>query len=153
NGDGRLDLMVANLNSDTVSVLLGNGDGSFQDSFSVNAGGYPGYVAVGDFNGDSFPDLVVLDVTFGNLTVLLNAADWDTRSLAALEPGQRLFTGWEGYLVAENPVHILTDSGKHEGLPVSPRTARDHLFAALSFSKELRMVQNLKPRLSHRVWP
>ena len=39
-GDGHLDLAVANANSDDVSILLGNGDGSFQAAISYSAGDY-----------------------------------------------------------------------------------------------------------------
>jgi hypothetical protein len=52
NGDGIPDLAVANFSSNTVSVLRGNGDGSFQPAVNYPAGTGPGSVAVGDFNGD-----------------------------------------------------------------------------------------------------
>src|SRR5436190_1471173 len=57
NGDGRPDLVVAN--GDGVSVLLGNGDGSFQTAQNVSAGIRPAAVTVSDVNGDGRPDLVV----------------------------------------------------------------------------------------------
>src|SRR5436309_3844440 len=63
NGDGRLDLAVTNASSydvpGTVSVLLGNGDGTFQSALSFAAGSDARSVAVGDFNGDGRPDLAV----------------------------------------------------------------------------------------------
>src|SRR5260370_28037032 len=54
NGDGRPDLVVADDGIGSyVSVLLGNGDGSFQAARNFPAGGYPPTsVAVGDLNGD-----------------------------------------------------------------------------------------------------
>jgi hypothetical protein len=61
NGDGRLDLAVANRDSNNVSVLLGNGDGTFQAAQSFSAGTKPISVAVGDFNGDGLLDLAVVD--------------------------------------------------------------------------------------------
>src|SRR5207253_7607829 len=75
-GDGRLDLAVVNNSGlGTVSVLLGNGDGSFQAWQSYTVGVQPTSVAVGDFNGDGIPDLVVansspLKIT-GTVSVLL----------------------------------------------------------------------------------
>ena len=57
-GDGKLDLAVANLTSNTVSVLLGNGDGTFQAQTTYTTGGFPVSVAIGDVNGDGKLDLV-----------------------------------------------------------------------------------------------
>ncbi|TAJ99361.1 VCBS repeat-containing protein, partial [bacterium] len=47
NGDGRQDLAVANANSNNVSVLLGNGDRTFQVAVNFGAGVHPFSVAVG----------------------------------------------------------------------------------------------------------
>src|SRR5437660_202047 len=61
NGDGFPDLAVANSDypQSTVSVLLGNGDGTFQDAQSYAIGLHPQSVAVGDFDGDGHPDIAV----------------------------------------------------------------------------------------------
>jgi hypothetical protein len=60
NGDGKLDILVANVNSGTVGVLLGNGDGTFQTAITYGSGGeFVISVAVADINGDGKPDLVV----------------------------------------------------------------------------------------------
>jgi hypothetical protein len=60
-GDGLPDLAVANRDSDTVSVLLSKGDGTFQPARDFPAGedGFPSEVAVGDFNGDGILDLAL----------------------------------------------------------------------------------------------
>src|SRR5262249_30398612 len=65
NGDGHLDLAVAYrgtapfYSDGGVSVLLGNGDGTFQAARNFPVGSDPRSVAVGDFNGDGHLDLVV----------------------------------------------------------------------------------------------
>jgi hypothetical protein len=69
NGDGHLDLAVANFNDGTLSILLGNGDGTFQDAQGFNAGSFPYSVAVGDFNGDGIPDLAVANYLYPHSTV------------------------------------------------------------------------------------
>lgn len=56
NGDGRLDLAVANLGDSSVSVLLGNGSGAFAGS-AVGVAGSPGGVAVADLTGDGRGDV------------------------------------------------------------------------------------------------
>ena len=59
NGDGKLDLAVAEPYSSNAGVLLGNGDGTFETLLSYNSGGYAPYsVAVADVNGDGKPDLL-----------------------------------------------------------------------------------------------
>jgi hypothetical protein len=77
NGDGILDLAVADAAFSTgtpgVSVLLGNGDGTFQAPHTYAAGPHPYSVAVGDFNGDVAPDLAVLN---SNVSILLNDNSW-----------------------------------------------------------------------------
>ena len=57
NGDGHPDLVVANEWSGNVSVLLGNGGGSFQSAVNYGAGGGPHSVAISDFNGNNALDL------------------------------------------------------------------------------------------------
>jgi len=67
NGDGRLDLAVANRNSDDVSILLGNAGGTFSPAVNFAVGITPIAVAVGDFNGDGRPDLAIS--IFDNRTI------------------------------------------------------------------------------------
>ena len=72
NGDGRPDLAVANTDSNTVSVLLGNGDGTFQAQTQYPTGLGPASVAIRDLNGDGKLDLAVANAVSNNVTVLLN---------------------------------------------------------------------------------
>jgi Bacterial Ig-like domain (group 3)/FG-GAP-like repeat/FG-GAP repeat len=72
NGDGKPDVVVVNSGSNTVSVLLGNGDGTFQTAVPYSTGGtYPDGVAIADLNGDGKPDLVVVNRTEGTVAVLI----------------------------------------------------------------------------------
>jgi uncharacterized repeat protein (TIGR03803 family) len=80
NGDGKPDLVVANfglnagidpLGTNTVSVLLGNGNGTFQPQTSYATGNYPLSVAMGDLNGDGKTDLVVANSDSNTVSVLL----------------------------------------------------------------------------------
>jgi hypothetical protein len=75
NGDGRPDLAVTIIFGHYVSVLLGNGDGTFQTAQNYNVGGTPLAVAVGDFNSDGRPDLAVSNSDTNNVSVLLGNGD------------------------------------------------------------------------------
>jgi hypothetical protein len=81
NGDGKQDLAVANVgdyygNGQGVSILLGQGDGTFQTPVSYAAENNPQSVAVGDFNGDGKQDLAVANAYPGNsVSVLLGKGD------------------------------------------------------------------------------
>jgi hypothetical protein len=75
NGDGKPDLAVANLYSNNVSVLLGQGDGTFQSAVNYPTGNTPAAVAVGDFNGDGNQDLAVANYGGNNVSVLLGKGD------------------------------------------------------------------------------
>lgn len=70
-GDGIPDLVTANAGSDNVSVLLGNGNGSFQAAQNFAAGDGPVSTAVGDFNGDGIRDLVTANRNSNNVSVPL----------------------------------------------------------------------------------
>ena len=72
NGDGHPDLVVANQCKDftdhngSVSVLLGNGNGTFQSAVSYDSGGgFANLIAVQDVNRDGYPDLVVANFCQG----------------------------------------------------------------------------------------
>src|SRR5439155_4548775 len=104
NGDGKSDLAVANTGSypnftdGSVSILLGNGDGTFQKAVNYDAGPYPASVAVGDFNGDGNPDLAVANVvwydqstgtsTNGGVSLLFGKGDGTFKATVKLGAGR-----------------------------------------------------------------
>ncbi len=80
NGDGKPDLVTANDTApgnveSTVSILLGNGDGTFQTAMNFAAGMGPRSIAVGDFNGDGKTDLAVSNTGAGTVSILLGNGD------------------------------------------------------------------------------
>jgi hypothetical protein len=98
NGDGKPDIVDGTLFTPTVSVILGNGDGTFQapHDFSFGpSGGQPISIAVGDWNGDGKLDLAVA----------LNDSSVDPRNAVGimLGNGDGTFTVSGIYSVGEYP--------------------------------------------------
>ena len=85
NGDGVLDLVIANQASNSISVLLGNTDGTFQSQTTYSFSSYPLGLAVGDFNGDNKLDLAIPNYGANSVTILLGNGD-GTFTRAATAP-------------------------------------------------------------------
>jgi hypothetical protein len=75
NGDGDADLAVANKTDNTVSILLGKGDGTFGTKNDFKTGKSPVALAVGDFNGDGVLDLAVVNQADDTVSILLGDKD------------------------------------------------------------------------------
>src|SRR5947209_5364783 len=77
NGDGRPDLAVANGGTSTVSILLGNGNGTFTQAAgsTIAVGTTPRWLAAGDFNGDGTPDLAVANEGSNTVSILLGSGN------------------------------------------------------------------------------
>ena len=70
NKDGNSDLVTANNFTDNVSLLLGNGDGTFGAATYFGVGSSPYTVAVADFNGDGNSDLATANPNTNNVSIL-----------------------------------------------------------------------------------
>ncbi|NJD92160.1 MAG: hypothetical protein FIA91_11725, partial [Geobacter sp.] len=71
NADGRQDLAVANYSLGTVSILTGNGNGTFQNKVDYGNHSNPNSIAVGDFNGDGRQDLAVTNYANDSVSILM----------------------------------------------------------------------------------
>ncbi len=98
NGDGKLDVVVANgTGTTTVSILLGNGDGTFQPAIDTVVGGLGATKVIAkDFNGDGKLDLAVVvgvlstpTLTTSNVSVLLGTGS-GTFNVSYTTPGFRV---------------------------------------------------------------
>src|SRR5207244_651636 len=69
NHDGKLDVVTANSSSAEISVLLGNGNGTFQAAQTYSAGDSPQSVAISDLDGDGKADLAVVSIRNPNCQV------------------------------------------------------------------------------------
>ena len=112
-GDGKLDLVVANYcetqacDNGSASVLMGNGNGTFQAPVSYDSGGtQANSVVISDLDGDGVPDLVVaqqcptMDCDFGEVSVLLGNGDGTFRAPVTYSSG-----GYDAHSVAVGDVN------------------------------------------------
>jgi hypothetical protein len=88
NGDGKLDLAVRNSPANTVSVFLGNGDGTFRMPIGFATGPNPNQVTLGDFNGDGRLDLVAANLNGTTVSVLLQTSGPGAFNFAPQEVGK-----------------------------------------------------------------
>jgi Bacterial Ig-like domain (group 3)/FG-GAP-like repeat len=103
NNDGRLDLILAVNETNTISVQLGLGDGTFQAPiFSAGTIVNPSTIVVGDFNGDGN-----LDMAMGNLG--------DTTITVLLGIGDGTFQAPQTYPVGSGPVSIAVGDFNGDG--------------------------------------
>jgi VCBS repeat protein len=128
NGDGRADVAVANIASNTVSVLLGNGDGTFgpRTDYPVPV---PYSVTVGDFNGDDFLDLAALsnNYPFGTVSVFLGNGNGTFQLHTTVTSGGDLFIV-AGEFNQDGQLDLVVTAG---GCPSPPRPCPSGAIAIL----------------------
>ena len=166
NDDGRTDLAITDSFLNEVSILLGNGDGTFQTStIALPAGSGPSAIAVGDFTGNGQIDLAVADQSSSSVTILLGNGDGTFtvgQTIALLNPadptdsygfpeaivaGDFARNGQLDLAVAEpfiNAVTVLLGNGNwnvHSGLHdlpwrLIPHRPQFHFFGGRGFPKQ-----------------
>jgi FG-GAP-like repeat len=80
NGDGNLDVAIAQADADQLVIRLGNGDGTFRSGQSVNVGDQPNAIAVGDINKDGRVDLAVANFGTNAVSILLSKGNGEFQS-------------------------------------------------------------------------
>lgn len=75
NRDGNADLAVVNHAANSVSILLGNGNGTFNNIGTLPTGNGPAAIVTADFNGDGIPDLAVVNQTDNTVSIFLGNGD------------------------------------------------------------------------------
>jgi len=104
NQDGITDLVTTNIGSDSLSVLLGNGDGTFHDQIQLHVCREPRSMAVGLFNRDQYPDVVLACSGSDEIAVLFGRAD------GKLDEGPQ-------YPVHRTPVAVTSDDLNGDHVP------------------------------------
>ena len=126
NHDQKADLAVACVfpSDDGVSILLGQGDGTFPTYTNYDAGGQtPRSLAVGDFNGDGYADVVTANDQFANnsVSVLLNNQDGTFAPAAVYTAGEGTVGVAVGDLNGDGAADLVTaDTGTQVGSADGP---------------------------------
>jgi FG-GAP-like repeat len=118
NGDGKLDLAVCSFG--VVSIMLGNGNGTFTPSPSLKVGSDAYSIATGDFNGDGKLDIVV--PADNSISVLLGNGDGTFTPAPSVTIGSSLYNVGVGDLNGDvkldlvvtdlpNQIHTLLGNG------------------------------------------
>jgi VCBS repeat protein len=102
NHDSFTDLVTTNISSNTLSILLGNGDGTFREQVQLHVCKEPRGLAMGDFNHDGHTDVVLACSGGDEIAVMLGHGN------GKLEEGPH-------YPVHRTPVALATDDLNHDG--------------------------------------
>jgi large repetitive protein len=87
NNDGKMDVVTTNNSTNTVSVLMGNGDGTFGSPTAFFAGTNPVWIEIHDLNHDGKQDLVVEDQNGVYTAVLLGNGNGTFQGAQLYAPG------------------------------------------------------------------
>lgn len=118
NHDAYIDLMTTNIASDTLSILLGNGDGTFQDQIQLHVCQEPRSLVLGDFNHDLHEDVALACSGGDEIEILFGH-------------GNGRFTEGPRYPVYRAPVSLASDDlngDRHPDLVVALRNDKVKVF-------------------------
>ena len=101
NKDGKLDIVVANEQSATVSVLMGDGKGAFATKVDYLAGSGPYAVVAMDFTGDGILDVIVVNYRSASLSLLTGVGDGTLNPQKTTSIGTALSTFPQSIVVAD----------------------------------------------------
>ncbi len=118
NSDGKPDIVGAchpGLHASTISVLLGNGDGSFGSPTPFAAGALPLWITVGDFNEDGKPDLAVVNNSSAQVSILLGNGNGTFQSPQSFSIFPNGGSGWGSPYYFAAPVSIVAADFNGDG--------------------------------------
>jgi hypothetical protein len=118
NGNGKVDLITANLATPPLTVLTNDGGGNFSFNATYNVGLVPQCVVAADVNGDSNVDLVSANYSDGTLTVLTNDGSGNFTSNATYSVGSGPFFVTATDINGDGKVDLISANSKTNTLTV-----------------------------------
>ena len=119
NGDHVPDLAVADFASNTASILLGKGPGTFKSAVAYATGFGPVGLTAGDFNGDGLPDLALADAGSDLVSILLDKSDGTFQSASGVAMGPLSFGTASGDFNGDGKLDLVTANDNAFYLSVS----------------------------------
>lgn len=104
NGDGKLDVVVANSGSGNISVLLGTGDGTFMPRTNYATGNGPTGVALADYNKDGQLDVAVANYNANTISILQGHGDGTFDAITNITTGN-------------HPLYLIAGDFNKDGKP------------------------------------
>ena len=118
NGDGHADLAVADEGNKTVSIFLGNGDGTFGPRADYATGNSPVWVSAADVNADTVLDLAVANKGDNTVSILLgNGTSTTSTTSGTTSVGNGTFGAQTVYPAGAGPTSIAVADYNLDGLP------------------------------------
>ncbi len=136
NGDDYPDLLVANENSDDVSILFGAGDGTFDTAERYATGASPRSVATGHFNNDVFVDVVVPGRNAKTITVLRGRGNNIFEPLPPIDVGNGPHAVAVADFNRDGYADLATANDKGDTVSVLPGDGTDALFRRYNDGKQ-----------------
>jgi hypothetical protein len=133
NRDGKPDIIVANTEDETISVLLGDGKGHFRlaPGSPFPSGKGPNDIAVADMNGDGNPDLVIANTGTPYLTILLGDGRGGFKSSPHSPFATESYPHVHGVVAADfmgdGKLAVITDSWGHDQILLIPGDGNGNL--------------------------
>ena len=119
-GDGILDLAVADNGNNDVSVLAGNGDGTFQPPIDYTVGNGPGAIATGDFGGPGIVNLAVGYPGSGSFSILMGNGDGTFQAAEDYSLGYNLDAIVAGQFDDDGVIDLAVASGGSNTVSIIP---------------------------------
>lgn len=134
NVDGLPDLAVVNNGSNTVSILLATGLGTFGASQNFAVGTFPVFVAAGDFNTDGNPDIAVTNANSNNISILLGTGTGSFGTATHYAVGANPFSDTVGDFNNDGNLDLVVTNSSTGNVSVLLGTGTGSFGAATNFA-------------------
>ncbi|HWR82567.1 MAG TPA: FG-GAP-like repeat-containing protein [Candidatus Deferrimicrobium sp.] len=132
-GDSDYDLAVANAESNNVSILKNNGNGTFQTAVNYGAGGTPFSVFAADLDGDSDYDLAVANVNWDNVSILKNNGNGTFAAAGNYGAGDKAYSVFAADLDGDSDYDLAVANYRSDNVSILKNNGNGTFAAAVNY--------------------